>query len=187
MYWLIDKLDNLHMEGFSGLEWCGVLALVLLCFVGAMLLLRRMLRVALFRRSARNSDLSPSVSQANELPGGKEKLLIADDDAAVLQSYLRILGQLGYQTVGAASGAKAIEYMTGNGADLILLDVGMDGIETFRAIRELRPMQKAIALSGYADPARVAALRRMGIEHYLIKPVPLRLLARTIRDVLDRP
>jgi DNA-binding NarL/FixJ family response regulator len=81
--------------------------------------------------------------------------------------------------------------MKTNGADLILLDLllgaGMDGTATYDQIRRIRPFQRVIVLSGYATPDQVAALRRIGVEHYLIKPVPRLMLAQTIRTELSRP
>ena len=81
--------------------------------------------------------------------------------------------------------------MESNGADLILMDMRLepkiDVVETFRRIRTFRPLQKAIVMTGYAGPDEIAAVRALGIAHYLIKPTPLSLLAQAIREELDRP
>ena len=117
-----------------------------------------------------------------------ETVLTVDDEPLVLQTNTRLLAALGYRVAACASGAEAIEYLRERHADLLLLDLlmpGIDGVETFRLIRSFKPAQKAVVLSGYAHPEKVEAVRALGIRHYLVKPVPLHLLARTVRDALD--
>jgi CheY-like chemotaxis protein len=171
--------------GLTLLEWWGVLALIL--FIPPVLLLpwiRR--RNGIAGGAGREAGGSPVA-----LPTGHEKILVVDDDPLVLESMQRTLGSLGYQIVGVPSGEEAVQYMKTNGADLILLDLllgaGMDGTATYDQIRRIRPFQRVIVLSGYATPDQVAALRRIGVEHYLIKPVPRLMLAQTIRTELSRP
>jgi response regulator of citrate/malate metabolism len=42
-------------------------------------------------------------------------------------------------------------------------------------------------MSSHASPERVSAIRHLGVEHYLIKPVPIAILTQAIRTELDRP
>lgn len=181
MYRLLETLDRLHISGFTLLEWCGVTAVSLVILTLLWRVLKPMVKVALGRPHPRAHRLPdeprPSI--------GKEKILVVDDDALVLEMMRRLLGELGYTVVGVDSGEKAVDYMRNNGADLLLLDI--DGTETYRQIREIRPFQRVIVMSGYADPEKVAGIRRLGVEHYLIKPVPLAMLAQAIRMELDRP
>ncbi len=189
MAWLIEWFSGIQLSGFSLLEWIGIVCLIYLIMVGVVFAFQRLAGVSFFQKSVRRKGGPASLSE--RLPGGHEKILIVDDDDAVRDSTARILRELGYQTVTAANGDDAVHYMQENGADLVLLDMrmepGLDGIETFRRIREIRPLQKAMVTTAYAGPAEIAAVRALGIEHYLIKPAPLMLLARTIREELARP
>lgn len=187
MYRLWEKLGDAQVNGFSVLEWFGIAAIVLLFVIGAMCLLRRLFGLSPRFCPPFKNNGTPS----GHPPAGKEKILIADDDPVVLEMMNRLLSNLGYQVVGVRSGEQAVQYVTNNGADLILLDAlmepGMDGVEACRQIRQLRPLQRVIMISGHASPERVAAIRNLGVEHYLIKPVPLMTLAQAIRMELDRP
>jgi CheY-like chemotaxis protein len=189
MVWLIEWLDGMALSGFSALEWVGIGCLIFLIMTGVLFAIRRLAGYWLSPKSARRP--TGTARMADRLPGGHEKILIVDDEPSIRDSTARILHELGYQTVSVASGDEAVRYMEENGADLILMDLrmepGMDGVETFRRIREIRPLQKAIVMTAYAGPAEITAVRALGIQHYLIKPAPLTLLARAIREEINRP
>lgn len=63
---------------------------------------------------------------------------------------------------------------------------GLDGIETFRSIKDINPHQRAIVLSGFAGPAMVNSIKTLGVNTYLVKPAEAGILARAIRDEIDR-
>lgn len=183
----IEWMEQTELGGYSVLEWAGLLAMGLTALLLVLLAARRLGINFLARSGERHHAAVPR----EPLPGGHEKILVVDDDEGVREATARILRELGYQTVTAASGDAAVRYMEQNGADLLLLDLrmepGLNGVETFRRIREFRPLQKAIVMTAYAGPSEVSAVRALGIQHYLIKPAPLMTLARAIRDELDRP
>jgi len=121
---------------------------------------------------------------------GTEHVLVVDDDVLQTDVFTRILTSLGYRVDGVNSGEDAVQYLRDHTADLILLDVvmenGIDGVETFRRIKTFRPAQKVIFVSGYAEAAMVAVARRLGAGPVMRKPVTTELLANTIRNELDR-
>ena len=182
MYHLLETMDRLHVSGFSLLEWSGVAAVVLLILAILILILKRTLTIP-----AQSSGPQDEPPMAN----GRAKILIVDDDPLILEIMPRLLGERGYRVVGVSTGEQAVDYMRKNGADLILLDLfigeGIDGAETYRQIRAIRPFQRVIVLSGHATPEKVSALRRLGVEHYLIKPVPIATLVQAIRAELNHP
>ena len=172
-----------HTVGLALQEW-GALAGILL-FVVVVTMVSRALRLH------PHTDPATAEKGAAALPPGTEKILVVDDDPLIVEAVRRMIGSLGYQIVGVDTGEKAVEYMQRNGADVILLDLvlgsGMDGVQTYEEIRKIRPFQRVIVMSGYATPEGVAAVRRLGVEHYLIKPVPPLMLAQAIRTELRRP
>ena len=74
--------------------------------------------------------------------------------------------------------------------DLIVLDMilenGMDGLDTYKKILEISPHQKAIITSGYSETDRVKETQKLGAAHYLRKPYVLEQLGKTIREALDK-
>ena len=77
------------------------------------------------------------------------------DDAPLQRDIAqRILEMLDYQVRMADSGEAAVAYLKEHKVDLVLLDMimgeGMDGLDTYRAIRDIHPGQKAIIASGFA-------------------------------------
>jgi PAS domain S-box-containing protein len=121
---------------------------------------------------------------------GTERLLIVDDDQLQIDVFSRILSGLGYDVSGALNGEAAVELSRRQPFDLVLLDMvmetGMDGVETFRRLRELNPRQRAVIVSGYAESRRLAEAQRMGVIAILRKPLSRESLARAVRAELDR-
>jgi PAS domain S-box-containing protein len=121
--------------------------------------------------------------------GRGELVLVVDDmqDQRTLAS--RMLERLGYRVLAVPSGEAAVRYLTGATADLVLLDMimdpGMDGLDTYRKIAELRPELKAIITSGFSESDRVREAQRLGAGPYVRKPYRLETIAKVIRAALD--
>jgi CheY-like chemotaxis protein len=183
----LGELLEYETGGFTVLEWCGAVAVIV---VGV---------AALAILFSRTRGFSPDLSfryradrpRSPTPRARREKVLVVDADPTVREAMERILSKLGYGVAHAGSGEEAVDYMTRNGADLIVMDslTGQttDGTATCRRIRALRPLQRIIMVSAYATPESVAAVRNLGVEHYLIKPVPLPIFEQALRSELDRP
>ena len=95
---------------------------------------------------------------------GNEKILVVDDAEQQRQIASLILTQLGYSVETVASGEEAVEYMKSRSADLLILDMimdpGIDGLETYKRILGYHPRQKAIIASGYSETRRVKEAQR---------------------------
>ncbi len=128
-------------------------------------------------------------SQFEGMTGGCETVLIVDDDVEQRELATRGLRSLGYQTQAVVSGEEAVVYLSRREADLVILDMvmppGIDGAEAYRRIREVRPGQRAIVVSGGAESDRTRAAQTLGAGAYLRKPVTLAALARAVRRELD--
>jgi len=86
------------------------------------------------------------------------RALVVDDEPVLLETAQAMLERLGLEVATAGDGLQAMEYMASHGADvdLVLLDLAMplmDGRQTFRAMRRLRPALPIILSSGN-DPRR---------------------------------
>ncbi|MFQ5753459.1 MAG: PAS domain S-box protein, partial [bacterium] len=126
----------------------------------------------------------------NEISTGHgEKILIVDDDPVQRSVAGQLLERLGYQVTMVASGEEAVKHVKVHPQDLLVLDMGLDGIdgaETYRQILEFQANQKAIIISGYAMSQRVEEALQLGVGTFVAKPVTPNSLADAIRKELDR-
>ena len=96
---------------------------------------------------------------------GDEVILLVDDEIELLKISARLLGTLGYTVHKAQGGQEALDYLSTGHVDLIILDMvmpHMDGVETLRNIRKIKPEQKVVILSAFAEPDRIAQVKELG-------------------------
>ncbi|HPW69036.1 MAG: response regulator [Desulfomonilia bacterium] len=121
---------------------------------------------------------------------GNEKILVIDDVDDQREIARKLLEKLGYMVDVAASGEEALKYLGESEADLILLDMimdpGIDGLETYRRILKIKPGQRAIIVSGFSESDRVKETLDLGAGSYVKKPYRLHDMARAIRSELDK-
>jgi two-component system NtrC family sensor kinase len=127
----------------------------------------------------------------NSERGGGETILIVEDDDGVRQYASEILRDLNYQVIEAKDSATALRLLDADKKfDLLLTDVvlpGKNGRELANEVERRRPGTKIIFMTGYSRNAIVHHGRLdRGIE-LIPKPLTERVLARKIRQVLDRP
>jgi two-component system response regulator MprA len=115
--------------------------------------------------------------------------LVVDDERSVRDALSRALRSEGYEVHLAPSGGDALGFLTEQSPDVIVLDIGMpglDGLETCRLIRAKGnevPILMLTARSGVSD--RVAGLDA-GADDYLVKPFALEELLARLRALLRR-
>ncbi len=126
----------------------------------------------------------------DEPVGGKETILLVEDEPLVRDAGRRILERLGYTVLSVSSGAEALEASAHHPGviDLLLTDVvmsGMNGRELAGRLSELRPGIKVLLASGYSGD--VMGHEGFNDEGYPIvaKPYTIRAIATTVRAVLD--
>jgi CheY-like chemotaxis protein len=121
--------------------------------------------------------------------GRGERVLVAEDDPAVLEAAERMLSRNGYEVLKASSGEKALEVVKERRehVDVLLTDVvmpKMSGRELASHMRSVRPETKIIFMSGYTGDI----IDRHGVlgsdENYIQKPFTADELIRKIGDVL---
>jgi PAS domain S-box-containing protein len=120
---------------------------------------------------------------------GSEKLLVVDDIEEQRDGAKLILDKLGYAVTVISSGEKAVELLKIKQFDLILLDMimdpGIDGVETYKRIKKTAPNQKVIIVSGFAEGEQLDAIKQMGISIIVKKPYKIKELAFAVRKALD--
>jgi CheY-like chemotaxis protein len=122
--------------------------------------------------------------------GGKETILIAEDEPLVRNLAVRILTRAGYSVLVAADGAEAVELFQAN-ADVIslaLLDAIMPkltGRQVYERIKLIKPSLPVVFCSGYhPETGQVKLLMEQGVRT-VPKPYDPDMLLRTIREILD--
>jgi PAS domain S-box-containing protein len=125
-----------------------------------------------------------------EYMGNGESILIVDDVKEQRQIAAKMLTKLKYMVATVSGGAEAVEYLKQNAVDLVVLDMimdpGMDGLDTYRKILEVHPHQKAIIVSGFSETERVSTAKALGAGAYVKKPYVLEKLGLAVRNELDR-
>jgi len=122
--------------------------------------------------------------------GNGESVLVVDDIAEQREIASRLLTRLAYKVHLVASGEEAVEYLKGNKADILVLDMimapGIDGLETYQRVLAINPQQKAILVSGFSETQRVKEAQKLGAGTYVKKPYLLEKIGVAIREELQR-
>ena len=122
--------------------------------------------------------------------GDEEIILIVDDVKEQRQIAKTILKRLNYRVVTISSGEKAIEYLNNDSYDIVLLDMimdpGIDGLETYKRIINLKPDQKVIIASGFSESERVKEAQRLGAGQYIKKPYSVEKIGIEIKKALEK-
>jgi DNA-binding NtrC family response regulator len=103
----------------------------------------------------------------------EKKIMIVDDEPAVLELMLRIFNQSGFIAQGTTSGKEAFARISRGGFHLLLTDVhipDLNGIELIHKVHALFPRMEAMAMSGFGTEATKEKLERLGIFGYIEKP-----------------
>ena len=117
------------------------------------------------------------------------RVLIVDDEEDFRETIVKRLKARKIIAEGAASGAKALEVLETTDFDVIVLDVkmpGMDGIETLRHIKKLKPEIEVIMLTGHASVEFGLKGMQLGAFDYVMKPAPLNELLETIGQAYNK-
>jgi CheY-like chemotaxis protein len=122
--------------------------------------------------------------------GRGESILVVDDVKEQRELATAMLSGLGYRVSSVSSGEEAVTYLKTNKTDLLVLDMimdpGMDGLETYQEVIEINPRQKAIIVSGFSETDRVKKAQELGAGPYVRKPYIREKIGLAIRRELDK-
>ena len=134
--------------------------------------------------------LDQSAILLSDYMGKGETILVVDDVREQRELVVAMLNQLNYRVTSVSSGEVAIEYMKTLKPDLLILDMimdpGIDGLETYKRALELHPGQKAIIVSGFSETERVRQALDLGAGAFVKKPHTLNKLGQVVRRELDK-
>ncbi|WP_020589891.1 hybrid sensor histidine kinase/response regulator [Desulfobacter curvatus] len=138
-----------------------------------------------------NTDhVLPSAENKGRIISGKGRVLLVDDEKEVIEVCKEMLEALGYEVLVAGAGAQAVSLVQNDvkGIDLMILDVvmpGMDGVQTYDAVRLLNPDIRVLVCSGLALKEDIRQMINKGCRDYLLKPFDIAKLSEKIDSVFS--
>jgi nitrogen regulation protein NR(I) len=115
-------------------------------------------------------------------------VLIVDDDLQLRQSFEKLLTQEGHTVRTAASGEAGLALVRHEAPDLVIMDVrlpGMDGLETFQAMRAVEPKLPVIIMTAFGTTETAIEATKMGAFDYVLKPFDIPEILAVIDQGLE--
>ncbi len=131
-----------------------------------------------------------------EIAVGEESILLVDDEQGILELGRKFLKNYGYSVATAENGEKAITKMresisqSGNGFDLVILDLnmpGMGGYKCFQELVKIKPEIKVIIASGYSpNEQMIKKSPDLKDRAFIMKPYQMEAMLKMVRETLDK-
>ena len=126
----------------------------------------------------------------NIISEGTERILLVDDEEAIVRLEQQMLERLGYQVVTRTASFDALEAFKANPDryDLIVTDMtmpNMTGDKLSEEIKKIRPEIPVIICTGFSEKIDGEKCKALGIQGYVMKPIVRNEFAGTIREVID--
>jgi len=133
---------------------------------------------------------SPVEELVEENPRGTERVLLVDDEESICRMEHAMLSALGYQVTALSSSVDSLEAFRRqpDSYDLIITDMtmpNMTGSELAQKIMAIRADLPIILCTGFSELINEEKAKALGIRGFLMKPVDMKNLAKTVRRVLD--
>jgi CheY-like chemotaxis protein len=117
--------------------------------------------------------------------GAAQRVLVVDDNVDAAATLDMLLRSLGHRTCVVHDGIAALQMAEEFNPDVVLLDIGMPGLDGYEVARRLRTMKKGaafriIAVTGWGQEANRAKSKEAGFDVHLVKPVEPTELVRVL-------
>ncbi|MBI5588070.1 MAG: response regulator [Deltaproteobacteria bacterium] len=106
----------------------------------------------------------------------KGKILVVDDEETIGIGISEILKDEGFEAAYVVNGQDAVEAVRQKGFNLVFMDIvmpGMNGLETFREIKKVRPTTKVVLFTGYfrdAEDVILQGVKEGMLDEFIRKP-----------------
>ncbi|MFH1530127.1 MAG: response regulator [Pseudomonadota bacterium] len=117
------------------------------------------------------------------------RVLIVDDEGQFVDAVVERLQLRGFDADGVTNGHDALEKMSQNLYDVVLLDVkmpGLGGLDVIRTLKEQWPSLQVVMLSGHGSTTDAEEGMQLGAFKYLMKPVNIDALVSVLRSASER-
>src|SRR2546425_4390607 len=118
------------------------------------------------------------------------KILVVDDESAILRLLREALTQWGYQVTSASSAAEALQALRGDMFDAVITDIrmpDMNGLELLKEIKRHDESVEVVVMTGYPTIASAVEALKEGAFDYLSKPLLLDQLRHLMTRMTERP
>jgi DNA-binding NtrC family response regulator len=116
------------------------------------------------------------------------RALVVDDDRSIRRSLEKLLSGEGYEVTTAADGAEALAVLRGSGADVVLLDLGLpgvDGLDVLAQVRALPAPPPVLVITAREDMNSTVRAVQLGAYDYLVKPLDIDRIKLAVRRALE--
>ena len=142
------------------------------------------LRLPAATLEARRSEQDAGISFASS---GTRRILVVDDNVDAARSIEMLLRSLGHETLVVHDGADALRAAPEYRPSIVLLDIGMPGLDGYAVARRLRAMEggeslRIVAVTGWGQDSDREKSREAGFDLHLVKPVEPRELVRVLDE-----
>ena len=107
------------------------------------------------------------------------KILVVDDDPAMVRTLCDILALRGFETHGVHSGADAVAATRDSHFPTVLMDIrmpGMDGVTAFKAMKDASPATRVVLMTAHTAPELIAEAEQAGAIRVMSKPIDMKAL-----------
>jgi CheY-like chemotaxis protein len=128
--------------------------------------------------------------EAIEPSVASQRILIVDDDRSSCEILSKILTLRGYRVDVAYDGPAALSLLEDKNYGLALIDYrmpGMDGVELYRRIREMRPNLVGVFVTGFPTIDTIYPAIAVGVERVIAKPAGSGELLQVIEEFVGKP
>ncbi len=138
---------------------------------------------------ASEMEIAEEKKLPGEIPGGKETVLLVDDEETIVEVIEKALLLTGFKVLVARGGEEAVEVFKKNREriDIVILDMimpGMGGGKVFDSLRAIQPGVKVVLSSGYSIDGEASQIMARGCNGFIQKPFGIKELSQKIREVM---
>ncbi len=139
-----------------------------------------------------DSETQAHSKPSEKIPPGTESILYVDDEQVLVEITTEMLESIGYKVTATTDGMEALDLFRTSPEkfDLIVTDMTMPRLTGETLAREclrIRPAIPIILCTGFSELITEEKAKKAGIRGYIMKPLLVSDLAKTIRNVLDNP
>jgi len=137
-----------------------------------------------------SADIEAETVSPETLATGDEHILLVDDEKQIVDVVRQMLERLGYQLTVRTSSIEALEAFRASPAkfDLVITDLTMPNMTGDKLSGELMNIRSDIPVilcTGFSEKMSKERAEALGIKDFLMKPVIINALAKTVRKILD--
>lgn len=118
-----------------------------------------------------------------------KKILVVDDEKAIISLLKQAFSRAGFEVRPAESAEEALKVLEQNDIAVMFLDLnlpGMNGMDLCKRIKKDKPMAIVFAVTGYASLFELVDCREAGFDDYFKKPVDMKILIKAANDAFER-